>query len=187
MAVLKRTDPFLKNLRETYPDEKFVKLRELGDKANLRLNFVDETYAVYKSDSEEIAFMVTFVGPDAKIAWGNCRSCIRPVSQCTCRNGFSVSRAVEAIMDRKRAEAAGEEWSIHHPNYAGSFREQRRQSASVDYLEKQKETVPKPTRKLRRVKIENAPAPKKKLRRIKKEVVNTDKVVPKKLRRVRHA
>ena len=183
MAILKRADPRMQDLIKTYPGARFVKIRDLGSEADLRLNFVDETFVVYGPGSNEISFAVTFIGPTSKIAWGNCKGCIRPLSMCSCRGGFSVSRAVESIMDQKRAEAAGEEWGIHHPNYTGSLRKKRTEIASADYFNRA-ETKPKKTALLKRrtvaVQADTSPTKKPILRRIKKK-----EEPPKKLRRIR--
>ena len=186
MTILKRADPRMQDLIKTYPGSRFVRLRDLGSKADLRLNFVDETFVVYGPGSDEIVFAVTFIGPTSKIAWGNCKGCIRPLSMCNCRSGFSVSRAVESIMDQKRAEAAGEEWGIHHPNYAGSLRKARIETASSDYFagQAEKEQIGKTKPLLKRrtavVQIDAPPAKKPPLRRIKKK-----EEPPKKLRRIK--
>lgn len=86
--------------------------------------------------------------PDGVIvAWATCSACSRHVTMCGCSRGFSVLRSVEYIHDKTTADMAGEDWSLHHPQYNGSLRDLRRASSRLARPTRERvhtTTTPKP-------------------------------------------
>lgn len=73
---------------------------------------------------------LTTVMPNGlRIGWSRCGGCRNEFHHCKCVGGVRAQRSVEYIYDRIVAEMAGEEWSIWHPNYRGSFTRKDRERA----------------------------------------------------------
>lgn len=83
----------------------------------------DNTFWLYDSKANVPKWLYTRLekSSDVDIAWTNCGGCMNPVFQCKCPGGIRVPRSVEYIYDQNRAQIAGEDWGIYHPNYYGSL------------------------------------------------------------------
>lgn len=79
------------------------------------------TYWRIDPATKTIRCLVTIMPDGVYVAWWSCRACSANFSQCRCRYGITPPRSIEYIYDQTNALRAGDEWSIHHPHYKGSF------------------------------------------------------------------
>ena len=139
-----RDDVTLVPVSERPEDDRFPKCKDS------RMPTADTWYVV--DDKGEVESLVTKTANGTMIAWSWCGSCRMPIGTCGCTHGPLVSRGVEFVYDQHRAEKAGQEWTINHKDYKGSYRNKLaasngRLSATVSSVAKPAVTASKPVTK----------------------------------------
>jgi hypothetical protein len=72
--------------------------------------------------------LVTVMPDGLRVGWSTCARCHDHVLLCACPS-IRPPRDIEYIWDATTARLAGEEWSVSHRNYRGSFGKRDRTSA----------------------------------------------------------
>lgn len=88
---------------------------------------VPTSYYRFDKTKKRVTAVVSVMKDGLHVAWDTCGACFNYLHLCRCPNGISASRSVEYIFDSTNAILAGEEWSIHHPNYRGSLTAKQRE------------------------------------------------------------
>lgn len=91
------------------------------------------TYYRYEEKSGKVRTMVTVMPDGTHVAWFTCGACAAEFRLCRCHQGITTPRSIEVIFDQINATRAGEDWTIHHPNYAGSRRKALRRPSGPSY------------------------------------------------------